>query len=329
MLLKNNGAKRHGILYRAFIMLIIVILSLSAVSFQASAASDSYFGPLPAIDSGAWTAIAPVTFTIKQIYKLGDRYYIPLMDTLQKMGYNPAAGGGFIYWDDPLLGHYWTDGNYIYGPEIIFKLSGKFTKGGKTWIPIYDLAYAIFWTATWDSAAKTVSIERLRPSDIVVNKTEQLGHLYGTDVNGIRKEMRIFLVSTGKYFDRTPSRNFTPTRLPLNKQNKYFFTGPNCWIKWAVQLYGNICVHTIYTSSKYDLDTPSMQHGYEDIGNRASNGCIRTLFAEARLIWSFGSQMGIKVIDGVEDGLYTSAKAYLLSAKPDYQVYIDHMKLYE
>jgi len=282
------------------------------------------------MDASAWRAVSSIPISTDNILKIRNTYYVSVFDTIKKMGYEPAEGGGYVSWNDPVIGDFWTDGIHIFGPEILYKLSGKIIIKDRLWISLHELAYATYWNVGGDYARKNVSVERLVPTDIVINKTEQLGHLYGNDADGIRKEIRAFIVSTGASFGATPSRTYTLNPLTLTKQNKYYFTASACWIKWAVQLLGNVCIHTIYTTRQNELDTYGMRHGYEDLGRRASNGCIRMLFTDARLAWSFGKKISVSVIDGLKDDhLYDEIKTNLLAMKPLYEDYIYHMKIYE
>jgi hypothetical protein len=314
----------------AAIMAIIVILAFcfSGVAMTVKAASvPEKIGPLAAIDTAQWTAIGPITFPKDKLKNVGGWNYVEAEWALRQMGYSPATKDGRIEWNDELVGKYWIDGEYIYGPEILVRLMGSYVENGKLWVPARQLAEAMFWTI--NAVPEGVIVERLVPKSVTVDKTMQVASVFGEDASGTIKLMRVFLVSTGASFGSTPSRDYNPRALPLDTQNKYYFPTAKVWIKWCAQLKGDVCLHTTYTTTKSELNTYGMQHGYEVLGERASNGCVRTLFSDARLVWSFAGALSITVVDGQITDEAKATKARLLNAQPETAKYIAHMKLYE
>lgn len=262
--------------------------------------------------------------------------YLSVEKLLSDMGYSytwsgVAASKPVIEWQDSDLGDYWIDINtkLLHGPELLVKLSEIHLIDDEYYVPIRQVIEGCYWSYFYDYSTKTATIERLIPSYLTMNKTLQLVHIYGISQSGKEKLMRTVLSSSGSIYDSTRNGTFKFIALPLLSQHKYYFSGPKVYIKYCSSFDGDCCIHTPYTPERYNLNTSSMKKGYEILGQRGSDGCVRMLFNDAKFIHCLANGLKFTVGDGGKFDWAVAEKTRLLNQQPSYNDWINQMLLYE
>lgn len=158
-----------------------------------------------------------------------------------------------------------------------------------------------------------VQWKKMYPLVVVINKAKQGPSAQRMIVYKNGQKSGTYVVSTGRekwetsksgkrYFTRTPTGWFTPTRLVKNHYSRTW----QAPMDYSIFFIGGIATHAAVKSSERDL------------GKRASGGCIRLLRSQARDLFEASQRVGQKVaprFDRSGRPLYNSARTKVLTTK--------------
>ena len=127
-----------------------------------------------------------------------------------------------------------------------------------------------------------------RPYRIVVDVDNQRVRVYAWDGDGYTLLVRDMICSTGTVENPTPVGIFTNT-YPFN--DWHWFHVFRCWAQYSYVIDGGVMFHSVLYNNHINETTGMSEHGYvdrksiEDLGTRASHGCIRLQVVDAQ--WLF------------------------------------------
>jgi len=111
---------------------------------------------------------------------------------------------------------------------------------------------------------------------------DQRVYAYGLDANNEYTVLvRTMKCSTGKSGTPTPTGTFTNSTGPGARW--HYFEKFKCWAQYAYYIQGDIMFHSVLYGQKEGRVT---QSSVNNLGRRASHGCVRLSVEDAKWIWS-------------------------------------------
>ena len=116
-------------------------------------------------------------------------------------------------------------------------------------------------------------------------------YAYGLDDNNEYTVLvRTMKCSTGKDATPTPTGTFQSTTGPGARW--HYFKKYQCWAQYAYYIEGDIMFHSVLYGQK---DGPVTQSSVNNLGRKASHGCVRLSVEDAKWIYQ-NCPMNTKVI---------------------------------
>lgn len=120
------------------------------------------------------------------------------------------------------------------------------------------------------------------PYLLIVDISDQRVHVRGWDGNGYDKNVGSMICSTGKDATPTPKGTYQAWgRTGLEDGVWYYFKTFNCYAKYAYGVVGGILFHSVTYSKDKKLNRGSLNN----LGRKASHGCIRLEEDKAKWIY--------------------------------------------
>ena len=129
------------------------------------------------------------------------------------------------------------------------------------------------------SSSAQESEEYVFPYKIYVDISDQRVYVLGWDGTGYNEQTRAMVCSTGR--DSTPTPTGTYQAYGRRSDEWFYFTEFNCYAKWAYGIVGGILFHSV----TYSRDKKLNQSSVNNLGRKASHGCIRLSVDDAKWIW--------------------------------------------
>ncbi len=129
------------------------------------------------------------------------------------------------------------------------------------------------------SAAAQESEEYVFPYKLYVDISDQRVYALGWDGTGYNEQVRSMVCSTGK--NATPTPTGTYQSYGRRSDEWFYFTEFNCYAKWAYGIVGGILFHSVTYSASKKLNQGSVNN----LGRKASHGCVRLSVDDAKWIW--------------------------------------------
>lgn len=124
------------------------------------------------------------------------------------------------------------------------------------------------------------SEEYVFPYKILVDISDQRVYVYSWEGEGYTGKERSMICSTG--MDKTPTPTGTYQSYGRMVQGEwYYFDEFNCYAKWAYGIVGGILFHSVTYNKEKKLNKGSVNN----LGKKASHGCIRLEVEEAKWIY--------------------------------------------
>ena len=121
----------------------------------------------------------------------------------------------------------------------------------------------------------------LKPYMLKVSIKDQRVYAYGLDDNNEYTQLvRTMKCSTGKDATPTPKGTFEATTGPGARW--HYFKKYTCWAQYAYYIEGDIMFHSVLYNEK---DGPVTQSSVNNLGRKASHGCVRLKVEDAKWIW--------------------------------------------
>ena len=122
----------------------------------------------------------------------------------------------------------------------------------------------------------------LRPYILKVSTDDQRVYAYGLDDNNEYTVLvRTMKCSTGKNATPTPKGTYQATTGPGARW--HYFKKFTCWAQYAYYIEGDIMFHSVLYNQK---DGPVTQSSVNNLGRKASHGCVRLAVEDAKWIWN-------------------------------------------
>ena len=122
----------------------------------------------------------------------------------------------------------------------------------------------------------------LKPYLLKVSVADQRVYVYGLDArNEYTDLVKTMKCSTGRKGSPTPTGTYTNTTGPGARW--HYFKKFDCWAQYAYYIQGDIMFHSVLYGSKEGRVT---QSSVNNLGRRASHGCVRLSVEDAKWIWS-------------------------------------------
>lgn len=174
------------------------------------------------------------------------------------------------------LGYLYPDPDGAFGSSTAFALRAFQTKNGLSDTGVADEATQrrLF------SASALKTEEYVFPYKLVVDISEQRVYAYpwnGTTYSSSAEKK--FVCSTGK--DATPTPLGTYQSYGRRSGEWFYFEKYNCYAKWAYGIVGGILFHSVTYSASKKLNQGSVNN----LGRKASHGCVRLKVDDAKWIW--------------------------------------------
>ena len=126
------------------------------------------------------------------------------------------------------------------------------------------------WIADYDDASTYIELF-----------TNGNSYNYGNWVNDEYTDLvRTMKCSTGRKSTPTPTGTFTNTGPGARW---HYFTKFDCWAQYAYYIEGDILFHSVLYNQKGGKVT---QSSVNNLGSRASHGCVRLSVEDAKWIWN-------------------------------------------
>lgn len=120
------------------------------------------------------------------------------------------------------------------------------------------------------------------PYTLIVDISDQRVHVYGWDGDGYDTKIGSMICSTGKDATPTPLGTYQAWgRAGLEDGEWYYFKTFNCYAKYAYGVVGGILFHSVTYSKNKKLNQGSVNN----LGRKASHGCIRLEIDKAKWIY--------------------------------------------
>lgn len=122
----------------------------------------------------------------------------------------------------------------------------------------------------------------LKPYVLKVSTADQRVYAYGLDNNGEYTVLvRTMKCSTGKDATPTPKGTFENGTGPGARW--HYFKKYDCWAQYAYYIQGDILFHSVLYNQK---DGPVTQSSVNNLGRKASHGCVRLSVEDAKWIYT-------------------------------------------
>lgn len=126
------------------------------------------------------------------------------------------------------------------------------------------------------------AMKALKPFVLKVSVKDQRVYAYGLDDNNEYTDLvRTMKCSTGRKGNDTPLGTYENGTGPGARW--HYFQKFNCWAQYAYYIQGDIMFHSVLYGSKEGSVTRS---SVNNLGRRASHGCVRLSVEDAKWIWS-------------------------------------------
>ena len=122
----------------------------------------------------------------------------------------------------------------------------------------------------------------LKPYILKVSLADQRVYAYGLDEDNKYTDLvRTMKCSTGRQGTPTPTGTYEATTGPGARW--HYFKKFDCWAQYAFYIQGDIMFHSVLYGTKEGSVTRS---SVNNLGRRASHGCVRLSVEDAKWIWS-------------------------------------------
>ena len=126
------------------------------------------------------------------------------------------------------------------------------------------------------------ALKALKPYVLKVSTADQRVYAYGLDNNNEYTVLvRTMKCSTGKDSTPTPKGTFQNSTGPGARW--HYFTKYKCWAQYAYYIQGDIMFHSVLYNEK---DGPVTQSSVNNLGRKASHGCVRLSVEDAKWIYT-------------------------------------------
>ena len=126
------------------------------------------------------------------------------------------------------------------------------------------------------------ALKALKPYVLKVSTADQRVYAYGLDSNNEYTVLvRTMKCSTGKDSTPTPTGTFQNSTGPGARW--HYFTKYKCWAQYAYYIQGDIMFHSVLYNEK---DGPVTQSSVNNLGRKASHGCVRLSVEDAKWIYT-------------------------------------------
>ena len=126
------------------------------------------------------------------------------------------------------------------------------------------------------------ALKALKPYVLKVSTSDQRVYAYGLDNNNEYTDLvRTMKCSTGRSGTPTPTGTFQDGTGPGARW--HYFKKFDCWAQYAYYIQGDIMFHSVLYNQKEGRVT---QSSVNNLGSRASHGCVRLSVEDAKWIWT-------------------------------------------
>ena len=126
------------------------------------------------------------------------------------------------------------------------------------------------------------ALKALKPYVLKISTADQRVYAYGLDNNNEYTVLvRTMKCSTGKDSTPTPKGTFQNSTGPGARW--HYFTKYKCWAQYAYYIQGDIMFHSVLYNEK---DGPVTQSSVNNLGRKASHGCVRLSVEDAKWIYT-------------------------------------------
>ena len=174
------------------------------------------------------------------------------------------------------------------GLEYIFgSYDGQYGAQTAEAVSLFQKQHKLEVTGVADQATMEVLFsgrahKALKPYMLRVSIKDQRVYAYGLDENNEYTELvRTMKCSTGKNETPTPKGTFQATTGPGARW--HYFKKFECWAQYAYYIEGDIMFHSVLYN---DPDGPVTQSSVNNLGRKASHGCVRLSVEDAKWIWN-------------------------------------------
>ena len=171
---------------------------------------------------------------------------------------------------------------YYYG-----SLDGQYGPGTAKAVADFQKRHGLSQTGSADTQTLQTlfnenALKALKPYVLKVSVSDQRVYAYGLDSNNEYTVLvRTMKCSTGKSGTPTPTGTFENSTGPGARW--HYFTKFDCWAQYAYYIQGDIMFHSVLYGSKEGRVT---QSSVNNLGRRASHGCVRLSVEDAKWIWT-------------------------------------------
>ena len=171
--------------------------------------------------------------------------------------------------------------NFFYGT-----LDGSYGAVTKEAVLAFQKQHKLSQTGTADADTLRVLFsgdaqKALKPYVLKVSTKDQRVYAYGLDDNNEYTVLvRTMKCSTGKDATLTPTGTFQSTTGPGARW--HYFKKYQCWAQYAYYIEGDIMFHSVLYNEK---DGPVTQSSVNNLGRKASHGCVRLSVEDAKWIY--------------------------------------------
>ena len=171
--------------------------------------------------------------------------------------------------------------NFFYGT-----LYGSYGAVTKEAVLAFHKQHKLSQTGTADADTLRVLFsgdaqKALKPYVLKVSTKDQRVYAYGLDDNNEYTVLvRTMKCSTGKDATPTPTGTFQSTTGPGARW--HYFKKYQCWAQYAYYIEGDIMFHSVLYNEK---DGPVTQSSVNNLGRKASHGCVRLSVEDAKWIY--------------------------------------------
>lgn len=163
---------------------------------------------------------------------------------------------------------------------------GNFGDGTASAISYFQRQHRLAETGTADVSTMAVLYsanagKALKPYLLKVSIADQRVYAYALDENNQYTVLeRTMVCSTGKKGSDTPTGTYESTTGPGARW--HYFTKFDCWAQYAYYIQGDIMFHSVLFGQK---DGKVTQSSVNNLGKRASHGCVRLAVEDAKWIY--------------------------------------------
>jgi len=137
-------------------------------------------------------------------------------------------------------------------------------------------------TQTLETLFNENALKALKPYMLKISTEKQRVYAYGLDANNEYTVLvRTMKCSTGKNETPTPKGTFQNSTGPGARW--HYFKKFDCWAQYAYYIQGDIMFHSVLYNQK---DGPVTQSSVNNLGRKASHGCVRLSVEDAKWVWS-------------------------------------------